>query len=158
MASTATQTIFSPVSGTEYVASSGLWVIPDNATNVTVQVSTFNSGNSPITVTQLKAIIRNVTSSSDANTQTGNNVNSAQRTSAIASNGSNIVTVAVIVTGICDHVVVQVTSYTGRVYSQIQTRRSSAWNTGLQTKVRRSGSWNSVATYVRRSGTWVQVG
>ena len=158
MSSTGIYTVTAPTVGTEYIAPSGFWVIPNNATNVSVEIKSYNSSGVLTSVSSLTAILRNITTSSDASSFTFSSGNEALDTSNNTVNGSNVFAPAGKVASACDHFTLQITSYTGRPYSQIRVRRSGAWVTPT-VKVRRSGAWATPnAIYVRRSGAWVQIG
>lgn len=157
MSATGIYTVSSPTVGQEYIAPSGYWVIPTNGSNVTVEVKTYNSSGVLTAVSTLAATVRNVTAGNDNYTYTGSSIDDGSATSAGASNGTNVVTVAGTVGSACDHMTMQVTAYTGSPYIQVYVRRSSAWVTATSVAVRRSGSWAATSVYVRRSGAWVQI-
>lgn len=150
-------TISAPTVGTEYVADSSAWIIPNNATSVSVEIKSYNSSGVLIAISSLTAILRNVTSSSDASSFTASSANEALVTSSNGVNGSNVFAPAGKVGASCDHFTLQVTSYTGSVYSKARIRRAGTWVTPPTSKVRRSGAWANAPTKARRSGAWTQI-
>ena len=161
MPSTAKYQVNSPTSSTRYNAPSAYWIVPNNATNISVEVQSFNASNALTSVANLTVAIRNITGSSDLTTFNGGTASTTTLGPATgaAVNGTNVFTVGASVGGAIDHIQMWITAYTGSVYSKIQVRRTGAWGGGVVPSVRRTGAWvTPTSVNVRRSSAWVVVG
>ena len=158
MAATGVYTYSSPPVGSEFIAPSSYWVIPNGGTSISCQVSAFNGSGSPVTVPNFTCYVRNISDGNNANSFNGGTSNSVGVSGGSGvTNGVKVFTVGASIGGSCNHITMQVTSYTGKIYSQISVRRSGAWN-AVPVYVRRSGTWRQCAVFVRRSGAWSQIG
>lgn len=117
MSTSPTWTVSNPAVGQEYVAPSAYWVIPNNGTNVTVTVESFDANGNLVVVSSMTAIRRNISAGSDAGSFTFSNGNTVNSTGSSGVNGSAIFAPAGKVGSSCAQMRMYI-SYTGRVYDQ----------------------------------------
>lgn len=158
MASNTLYRVTNPATGTTYI--SPFYVIPNNATTVTVELNTFNASNVLTAVSNATVIIRNITSSSNVVSNNGGtafNVIEGPFSNA-AFNGSNVIAVAATIGSSLPaggYLTIQITAFTGTALAAARVRRSGAWTFAASINVRRSSAWTTAASSdARRSGVW----
>lgn len=151
----------SPALNTEYAMPNGFWVIPNNATSVTVQWNAFKAdGTGAATVTVTLATV-DEPAGTDKSTQSFAGVNGATHISSLGNNGTQVRSCSFKITaapsGLPDHCLISMSAYTGSAYTLLKVRRGAAWSgvSGDKILVRRGGAWVQVnQVLARRTGAW----
>lgn len=147
-----------PTASTLYIPPSGYWVIPNNATTITCRVQCYNSSNALTTVSTLSAIVRNITTSTNANTFTGSTAQDVSANNTTGVNGTNVFAAAFQFTGTWPsggYALVWVDSYTGRPYSQLSSYNGSAFN-NQSISYYNGTAWVTVQLWYYNGTAWVQ--